>query len=107
MQSESGFPVNKAAYNELCQKELEKEETASFAYCGEDGVITGYELSPLTQEDINTLTENIESMTTPIITDRIIHDLVIAEGSKYLEGDQTLQETSAAIMQKVNLYLSE
>lgn len=107
MQSESGFPVNKAAYNELCQEELEKETGESVAFCAEDGVMTGYDLSPLTQKDINTLTENIESMTTPIITDRIIHDLVITEGSKYLEGDQTLQETSAAIMQKVNLYLSE
>ena len=46
-------------------------------------------------------------MTSPVITDRIIQDLIITEGSKYLEGNQTLEETSAAIMQKVNLYLSE
>lgn len=110
MQLESGFPVNKAAYKELCQEELtgeEKNQDISVAYSTSDGTMVDYSIQPLTQEDIDTLTENIESMTASVITDRIIYDLVISEGSKYMEGTQTLEETSGAIMQKVNLYLSE
>lgn len=110
MQLESGFPVNKAAYKELCQEELtseEKDDGICVTYCTSDGTVVEYNIQPLTQEDIDTLTKNIESMTASAITDRIIYDLVISEGSKYLEGTQTLEETSGAIMQKVNLYLSE
>lgn len=109
IQSESGFPVNKAAYQEICQKEIEKgdEENTSIAMCTEDGTMISYEHTPLTQKEIDVLTEQIESMTAPIITDRIIQELVMEEGSKYLAGDQSFGETSAAIMQKVNLYLSE
>lgn len=110
MQSESGFPVNKAAYQEICGKEIEKgenEQNTSIAMCTEDGTMISYEHIPLTQEEIDRLTEKIESMTAPIITDRIIQELVIQEGSKYLAGDQSFEDTSAAIMQKINLYLSE
>lgn len=110
MQLESGFPVNKAAYKELCLEELtgeEKNQDISVTYSTSDGTMVDYSIQPLTQEDIDTLTENIESMTASVITDRIIYDLVISEGSKYMEGTQTLEETSGAIMQKVNLYLSE
>lgn len=107
MQSESGFPVNKAAYQELCQKEIDNGVNTSLALCTEEGTMISYEHIPLTQEEIDGLTEKIESMTSPIITDRIIQELVIEEGSKYLADDQTLEVTSAAIMQKVNLYLSE
>lgn len=109
MQSESGFPVNKAAYQQICQKEIEKGENegSSIAMCTEDGTMISYEHTPLTQKEIDGLTEKIESMTAPIITDRIIQELVMEEGSKYLTGDQSFEDTSAAIMQKVNLYLSE
>lgn len=110
MQSESGFSVNKAAYEELCRQEIQKKqsnEELSVVFSTTEGTTGGYSILPLTQKEVDTLTENIESMTSPVITDRIIQDLIITEGSKYLEGNQTLEETSAAIMQKVNLYLSE
>lgn len=110
LQSESGFPVNKAAYQELCEKEIESgenKENTSVAMCTEDGTMISYEHTPLTKEEINGLTEKIESMEKPIITDRIIQELVMEEGSKYLTGDQSFEDTCAAIMQKVKLYLSE
>ena len=110
MQSESGFPTNRAAYEALCQRELENAENGeevSVEFSTEEGTMTTYTVCNLTQEDLDSLTEKLESMTTPVITDSIIRDLIITEGCKYLEGEQSLEETSGAIMQKVNLYLSE
>lgn len=108
MLSSSGFPVNKAAYQAVYEKMGEDDlEESGVAFSTEEGIMGGYQIIPLTQEAFDSMTQKIESLNAPCITDRIVCDLVLEEGSKYLKDEQSLEDAVAAVMQKINIYLSE
>lgn len=103
-----GFPINKAAYQGVFDKMSKEDiENTGLVFSTEEGTTTGYNMIPLTKEMFDAMTQKIESLNGSSITDRVIYDLVMEEGSKYLEEEQSLEDTVSTIMQKVNLYLSE
>ena len=65
------------------------------------------EVVPLNGEQLDLLTKQIESLKRPILNDRVIQEMVISEGISCLNGDQSVEDAAANIMQKVKLYLSE
>ena len=53
------------------------------------------------------LTAMLESLNTPMWSDRVVQELFIGEGVKYLQGQQSFEDTVSAIAKKVQLYVSE
>lgn len=105
-----GFPVNKGAYHEICQEKMDDpkvKDGTCIAFGSQDGEQNGYEYVNLKQSDIDKMTGIIEGLEKPAMTNRVIQELVLEQGEKYLKGDQSLEETVEAVIKKVNLYLAE
>ena len=49
----------------------------------------------------------IEQADVPYISDKVLEDAVIAEGEKYLDGEQSVDDAVEAIMDKVMIYVAE
>lgn len=101
--SGAGFPVNRAAY----EASKENQKSYSIATSTPNGDSVGMEVVPLNGEQLDLLTKQIESLKRPILNDRVIQEMVISEGISCLNGDQSVEDAAANIMQKVKLYLSE
>ncbi len=103
----NGIPVNRAAFEQQIA-DTAGSSNMSLAFSSSDGSeVYGFEYVELTEEDVQNFTELIESLTASSLTDRTIQSLVLEQGEKYLTGEQSLEAAVAAIMKKVNLYLSE
>lgn len=105
----TGFPVNRAAFDAFSKEKMDDprvKEGMSVGFGDEDGMY-GYEYRNLTQEEVDRLTEIVESLTEPSMTNRVIQEIVLEQGDKYLLGEQELESTVEAVLQKVNLYLAE
>lgn len=105
--SSNGFPVNRAAYDAACKEVMAKTDTTLGMSMGEYGERISVDFVSLTQEQIDACTAMLEGLTESSITDRVIQDLVLEQGQKYLDGTQALDETVNEIQKKINLYLSE
>lgn len=108
----NGIPVNRAAYDKVIKEKLDAknvkdESSVAFTAVGEDEKMYGFEYINLTQGDIDKFTEIITSLTKPAMTNRVIQELILEQGDKYLLGEQGLEDTVDAILKKVNLYLAE
>lgn len=107
----NGFPVNRAAYDALCEEKMDdpnvKDGLSEMISSVDGEEVYGMEYVNLTQEDVDKITKIIESLESPSMTNRVIQELVLEQGDKYLLGEQGLEETVDAILQKVNLYLAE
>lgn len=104
----NGFPVNRAAYNAMSEEKIASDNSSSISSSSlEDGKHVTVEYKNLTDEDISHLTELLESLDRPVVVNRVIKDLILEQGVKYLKGEQDLEGTISAILQKVNLYLAE
>lgn len=97
------FSVNRKAFENECQN----TRPYSISTTGADGEICGYEVMPLNEEQIQKLTAMLESLGTPAWSDRVVQDLFIGEGVKYLQGQQSFEDAVSAITKKVQLYVSE
>lgn len=111
-QMQNGFPVNKAAYRKICETKMDDpavKDKAGLMLSGSDGDGDTYSFSyvNLTQKQVDGLTELIEGLERPALTDRVIQEIVLEQGDKYLLGEQGLEDAVDAILKKVNLYLSE
>lgn len=102
-----GYPINRSAYEELWQKEIDEPTQGGVTMSNEEGVMVSYDMIPLTEEHKDKFTKEIESLKLAGIEDTTISDLVLEEGEKYLQDSQSLDETVQNILQKANLYLSE
>ncbi len=104
-----GIPVNRAAFAGQVEKTDQAVEIDSSIGIGspDGGEFYGYEFVKLTESDIDVFTGWIESLEKPAMTDRVIQNLVLEQGEKYLLGEQDLTHTVQAIRQKVGLYLAE
>lgn len=106
----NGIPVNRAAYNAVCKEKLDAQNVkdgSSVSGTTEDGKKVGFEYVNLTKEDEDRFTEIVESLTKPAMTNRVIQEMVLEQGKKYLLGEQELDSTVDAIQKKVDLYLAE
>ena len=41
------------------------------------------------------------------MTNRVIQEMVLEQGEKYLQGELSLESAAEAVLKKVNLYLAE
>lgn len=103
-----GLPIEKEAFRSAIDgHEYENVQSlVGVAGVGDDDIIS-YELVPQTEEEIQRLTELVESLTTPALQDQVIMEAVEEQGEKVLKGELSPEEAVSAIMQKVNLYLAE
>lgn len=102
----NGWPVNKTAYDAIME-DSKKETEMSLGFSDPDGNEVGLQMIPLTDENISKFTETVESLTSSALMDRTIRNLITEQGEKYLLGEQSLEDTVSAALQKVNLYLTE
>lgn len=103
-QMSDGFSVNRAAFDTACEDSSEFYIGSSY---GEEGKSVSLDVKKITEKQKAELVKLLESLDTPSWTDRVIEDLVLGEGKKYLQGKQSLEETVSAITKKVQLYDAE
>ncbi|MDO4345280.1 MAG: extracellular solute-binding protein [Eubacteriales bacterium] len=106
-----GFPVHKKAFDSevYADKELDLVSTFGYIEQDEDGVLSSLdvEIKKPDQEQYAQLTELVESLDTPSLTDAVVEDILLEQGGKCVLGEITAEEAAAAVSQKVSLYLAE
>ncbi len=106
-----GFPVNRSAFEEdfiIDESELSENGTyGSIASSDGEGHYVEIDIYWPEEEQINKIRNWIESVDTPYIEDTMLEDTVYEEGTKYMEGSQSLEEAVAAIEERVALYMAE
>lgn len=100
-----GFPVHKNVFENLAKGKnvMESDIGAS----DRNGREINYTILIPTDEEMNSLVDIAESLTTPTLMDSTIQDAVESYGEKVLSGEISIDEGVKAILQKVNLYLQE
>lgn len=105
--SSNGIPINVTALKSQLEDLTKPTETAiSWGDAGDDEIYS-LDYVALTDEEVDRITAMLESVSRSALNDRTIQELVITEGEKYLKDEQSLEDTAAAIIKKVNLYLAE
>lgn len=100
-----GFPVNKEVFENLAKgKNVMESDIGSSDRNGRE---ISYSLTIPTDEEMKTLVDIAETLTTPSLMDSTILDAVETYGEKVLSGEMSIDEGVKAILQKVNLYLQE
>ncbi len=98
-----GFPVNKAAYEDMIsqpsQSELE-EYGKGFANLGETFEWPGH-------EDFEQLEKKIVGLNTPAMEDNIVINTILESATSYLSGEKDIDVTVNEITQSLELYLLE
>ncbi|MDE7287836.1 MAG: hypothetical protein K2N55_13485 [Lachnospiraceae bacterium] len=106
-----GLSVNKAALEELFTPKEEylgeNNLYGSMARIDEDGVEVALDVYFPDEDEIKTLKGWMESADTPYIEDTVFEETVFEEGAKYIQGNQSLEETLDAIWQQLAIYMSE
>ena len=103
-----GFPVNKAAFEELFNNDSKSEvPMMSISTVSESGVDLSIDLKWPTEEQAKQFKSFTEGLTTPSNTDSMIREAVSGAAADCLNGITSVDEAVKAVMQKVNLYLSE
>lgn len=104
----SGFPVNKAAFAELCTNKSGKEEVGGFVSSDNlTGITIDLTIRWPKEEQFTKLNDIIQSLDTPMVTDSVIRDTVMEQMSECIQGNVTPEQAATSVMQKINLYLSE
>lgn len=108
---ESFFPVHAGALKTILEEKKAQAEAAEVniisVYSEEDNSMYQLELLPLTDEDISKFFTLVESLDTPALSDSIVKDAVLEESAACLMGEKSEEDACKAILQKVNLHLSE
>lgn len=101
-QMTDGFSINRKAF-ENGYKNMDEYDIVGES----DGQMISYEVNPLNKKQQQKLNQMLESLSKPAITDRVIQELVLTEGEKYLQENQSLEDAVSTIVKKVELYVSE
>lgn len=105
------YVINKEALEESFQPDENyvgsNGEYGSQAIIDEDGRMTTFEVFVSTEEEMDTFRRWMESVDTPYIADRVLEKTVFEEGEKYMQEEQSLEETLDAISQQLAIYMSE
>ena len=104
---DSGFSVNRAAYQESCQDAMAETDFSIISSNSDSDSKVTVDYISLSQQQIDACTAMLESLTVPALTDRVIQNLVLEQGEKYLDGTQDLDTTVNEVQKKIKLYLSE
>lgn len=103
----SGFPINQAAFQEIIANPFEEGSVSLGFISSEEGDQKQMEYIWPTEEEFQQLKAELDTLDTPAVTDEIIKDCVIEQGTNCLNGGQSVDDAVKNIMQKVNLYLAE
>lgn len=105
---ENGFPVNRAAYNGICEDVKERfGDGAGIAVSTDEGVSLEVTLTSPTEEELAAFTAILESLNTAADTDEVVKELIIEQAKNCLLGEKSVEDACAEIEKKVNLYLAE
>lgn len=106
-----GYPVNKEAFNEVfIPKEEEIGENGTYGQIGvidEDGQEVLLDVFVPTDDDITEMKKWMETAKIPYIEDTVFEQCVFAEGSKYILGEQALEDALNAIEEQIAIYIAE
>lgn len=103
-----GFPVNKAAFDHIFTDEAGNSVPAmAISTVSDSGVDLSLELKWPTEEQAEEFKKLAEGLTTPANMDSMIREAVNSAADDCLNGITSIDEAVKAVMQKVNLYLSE
>lgn len=100
-----GFPVNEAALDVWCSKEVSEEDGVCIGVEDADG----NEFSALepSGEQIRVFAEIGKAADTPVQIDDAILEMIIDEGCAYYRGEKSVQDAASAIANKAQTYLAE
>lgn len=106
-----GLSVNRDAMEELfTPKENILGENGEYGSIGSsswDGEPIGLQVYFPDQEQIDNFYKMMESMDTPYLEDSVLEETVFEEGSKFISGEQSIEDALSAIEQKIAIYLAE
>ncbi len=97
-----GFPINKAALDEWSQKDNEMQ--GSIGSPNSDYIL--YTSYP-DKNDRMVLFDKLYSLSTPIVNDTILIDMILDEAEKCLRGDITTEQAATNISNNTKTYLAE
>lgn len=105
-----GFPVNEAVYDSE-EYWAVGDENGNLGTLGSGNVETGeyieFDIVRADEETTKRVQELGKTLTQPSEQNEIILEAVASNGSRYLEGEISLEEAAKGAIQQVNLYLSE
>lgn len=106
-----GFGVNREAFEEMItvdKKELGEDNLyGAMAMIDEDGVEVSLDVYYPEEEELNVLKNWMESADTPYMADTVFEQTIFEEGAKYIQGNQSIEETIKAIRNQLAIYMSE
>lgn len=100
-----GFPVNEAAMETWCSKEINPEEAISIAADDANGNVFGA-VEP-SGEQIRSFAEIGKAADTPVQIDDAIGEMIVNEGVAYYKEEKSLEDAVKEIVNKVGTYLAE
>lgn len=105
-----GFPVNEAVYDSE-EYWAVGDENGNLGTLGSGNAETGeyieFDIVRADEETTKRVQELGKTLTQPSEQNEIILEAVASNGSRYLEGEISLEEAAKGAIQQVNLYLSE
>ena len=107
---DTGYPVNRAGWQELCAKSIElygAESTVALTMSNEEGEMVSLNYNHMTQEVCDAFEKLLESVDTPAPTDAVLEQLILDEAERYVLGETSIEEAVGAILKKMKLYLAE
>ena len=102
-----GFPVNKAAFDQMLADSQNGSVQEGFTISGSGGEMLQFQIEPPTEEQKQAVKGWAESLKTPALTDSVVKEAVLEQAQKCLEEGISPAEAAKTVIQKVNLYLSE
>ena len=112
--NDEGLAVNSKVYEDMDYWKMGKSSGDTIGSIGAsydtgDGNTTQIEMDEIIPEDeaIQNIIDLGKTLTVPAKSNQIIRNAVAESGEKYLNGETSLDDAVKAIMQEVNLYLSE
>lgn len=112
--NDEGLAVNSKVYEDMTYWKMGKSSGDTIGSIGTsydtgDGNIKQIEMDEIIPEDeaIQNIIDLGKTLTVPAKSNQIIRNAVAESGEKYLNGEMSLDDAVKAIMQEVNLYLSE
>lgn len=106
---ESGFPVNRTAYDQLADKykAMGEKGEIGIGLTMADGTDLPFTISFPDDSILAEFKELIESLKEPVIMDRVIEEAVVQEGLNCLAGKISGEEAAANVVKTVSVYLAE
>ena len=112
--NDEGLAVNSKVYEDMDYWKMGKSSGDTIGSIGAsydtgDGNTTQIVMDEIIPEDeaIQNIIDLGKTLTVPAKSNQIIRNAVAESGEKYLNGETSLDDAVKAIMQEVNLYLSE